>query len=566
MAGHPEAAARDLAPVGWDFSCPDWRERLRDGRPLVPKLPLTREGDRAVQIFNKLKLADVPGTPSMGEAGGEWFREIVRALFGSIDPATRARMIRELFLLVPKKNSKTTNGALLMLTALLMNQRPRAPFGFVAPVQDTADTAFQAAAGAIELDPVLRAKLHVREHVKTIVHRETKAELMVMTFDPSSLTGRLWAGLLADELHLLAKMSKAASAFRQIRGGMVTIAEAFLACITTQSEEAPVGEFRSELEKARDIRDGKRRGAMLPVLYEFPPEMQRDPHAWRNPANWHMVTPNAGRSITIPRLVEDFEEADRKGEGELRAWASQHLNIEIGLALRGSGWAGADFWEENEIESVGLGDLLKRSEVVTVGIDGGGLDDMLALAVVGREAGSGIWLQWAHAWIDPSVLDRRKSEAETLRGFERDGDLTIAEVGDDIDQLADCVEQVYASGLLYKIGVDQAGIGAIVDAMVALGITLEQIVGIPQGWRLVGAIKTTERKLAEGVLKHGASRLMNWCVGNARVEPRGNAIIITKQAAGTAKIDPLMATFNAIALMSTNPQTNSYQFSGLTTA
>lgn len=43
-------------------------------------------------------------------------------------------------------------------------------------------------------------------------------------------------------------------------------------------------------------------------------------------------------------------------------------------------------------------------------------------------------------------------------------------------------------------------------------------------------------------------------MSNARVEPKGNAILITKQASGKGKIDPLMAIFNAVTLMALNPE------------
>lgn len=541
-----------------NLSCPDWVERLKSGRSLVPdvQLPNAAEGDRAVGIFNMLRLFDVPGTPTMGDAGGEWFRRIVWALFASLDPQTSRRLIKELFILVPKKNNKTTGGALLMLTALMMNQRPRAPFLLTGPVQKTADDAFSAIEGAIALDNVLARKLHVRDHIKTIIHRDTQAKLEIMTFDPDIVTGKKVVGALVDEEHVLGKSARAKKAMVQLRGGMLPFAESFLAIITTQSDEAPAGVFAEDLQRARDIRDGKRAGAVLPVLYEFPRDMQQDQaKPWADPENWPMVTPNLGLSIDLDALRRSFEDEAANGESALRTWASQHLNVEIGLALMSDRWAGADYWEQQGTAGLTLDEVIRRCEVLEVGLDGGGLDDLFGLSVMGRETGTGHWLHWGHGWAHPTVMERRKSEAARLRGFAEDGDLTLVErIGQDIAQIVDIVMSCEESGKLDKIGVDAAGIGAVVDALVEAGIQIDRIVAISQGWRMAGAIKTTERKLAEGTFWHGDSRLMAWNVGNAKIEPTKNAVMITKQAAGFAKIDLLMALFNAVELLSRNPQ------------
>jgi phage terminase large subunit-like protein len=201
--------------------------------------------------------------------------------------------------------------------------------------------------------------------------------------------------------------------------------------------------------------------------------------------------------------------------------------------------------------------VLAWSEVCTIGIDGGGLDDLLGLAVLGRCKITRRWLHWGRAWAHPVVLERRKGLAARLQDFASAGELGLVdEIGGDIAELVAIVTRVSEAGRLpdqHGIGLDPAGIGSILDALTNAGIANDQVVGVSQGWRLGGAIKTVERRLADRTLLHGGRGLLAWCVGNAKVEPRGNAILITKQASGTAKIDPLMALFNAAELMGRNP-------------
>lgn len=201
--------------------------------------------------------------------------------------------------------------------------------------------------------------------------------------------------------------------------------------------------------------------------------------------------------------------------------------------------------------------LLARSEVVVVGIDGGGLDDLLGLAVLGRCRETRKWLVWCKAWAHRIVLERRKEVAPRLLDFEKSGQLTIVNSpGDDVTEVADIITGIDELGLLagtHSVAVDAAGIGDIIDALTGRGFSVDRVAGIQQGWKLTGAIKTTERKLAGGELVHDGSELMAWCVGNAKVEPRGNAVTITKATAGSAKIDPLAALFDAVSLMAMNP-------------
>lgn len=549
--------------MAWALSCPDWQDRIREGRSLVPDLPLdTAAADRAVRVFNRLRLADVPGNPTLAEAAGDWFRDIVRALFGSWDATTQERHIREIFALVPKKNSKTSYGAGLMLAALILNERPMGKFLLVAPTQDVTELAFGQAAGMIDLDGYLSKRMKVQGHLKKITDTETGATLEVMSFDPQVLTGQKPTGFLVDELHVMSASAKAASAVGQLRGGMIAQPEAFGLFITTQSEKPPAGVFRAELNRARSIRDGRATGPLLPVLYEFPPDVAADPAKWRDVSNWRMVAPNAGRSITIPRLIEEFATAQQLGVEEETRWASQHLNIEVGLGLISDRWRGADHWLAATDKELSLETLLTRCEVATIGIDGGGLDDLLGLTVVGRETETRRWLSWSRAWAHESVLALRKSEAPRMRDLERAGELVVVQdMEDAFQEAADVAARVDAAGLLAKVGLDPMGVGAIVDALAASGIEgNDRVVGVPQGWTLNGAIKTAEIKLASGALVHAEQALMVWAVGNAKVEPKGNAVTITKQVAGAGKIDPLMALFNAVVLMSRNPEAQGTSF------
>lgn len=547
----------------WITACPDWEQRLLSGSSLVPTLPLFRsEAERALRIFKRLQLPDVIDNPTMADACGDWFFPIVEAIFGSYDPETNRRMIQEFFLVIPKGNSKSSNGGAVMVTGLIVNRRPEAEFLLIAPTKEIADIAFKQASGTIKLDPELAKLFHLQRHIRLITHRRTRATLQIKAADTDVITGSKALVTMIDETHVFAKKPRAADVFVELRGALAKRPDGFLFQATTQSKEEPSGVFKSELSIARDVRDGKVTLPILPIIYELPLRLSKD-GGWKDRKLWPLVNPNMGRSVNETFLVDELTKAERKGSAALALLASQHFNVEIGLALQSDNWVAAEHWPTAIEKAITLKALIERCEVIVAGIDGGGLDDLLGLAFIGREKATRRWLSWCKAWCFKGVLEIREEIAPKLKDLQAAGELVIIDnLGEDVIEVADLIEEVYTAGLFPEekgIGVDPVGIGQVVDEVSSRldddkAIADKLIIGIPQGWQLTGAIKTCERKLVDNTMVHADQALMTWCVGNAKVEARGNAIIITKQAAGKAKIDPLMALFNAVALMSKNPE------------
>jgi len=544
----------------WTTALPDWESRIVERQSMVPVKPLfPEEAEDALNVFSALRMVDADGSPTMGEACEPWVIDLVEALFGCYDRKRKRRLITNYFLMVSKKNGKSMIAAGVMLTALVLNTRQAGEFIILAPTKEAADNAYKPIREMILADDELNDRFHEQQHIKTVTCRLTRATLKVVAADSATVTGKKAIGVFIDELHEFGKNSKAAAMLTEATGGITSRPEGFVFYCTTQSAEPPAGVFLDKLSYARKVRDGKVNDPrFLPIIYEFPDHMLKS-KAYEDLDNAYITNPNWGISVDAEVIEQKLLEATEAGEHAVRDVRAKHLNIEIGLNLRSDRWGGAEFWESAGDQAITLDTLIERSEVAVVGIDGGGLDDLLGLSVLGRERETGKWLLWCHAWAHEIVLKRRQEIAPRLLDFQKQGDLTIVKhPGDDVIAVADLICRVRDSGLLPEekgIGVDAAGIGAIVDELITedRGIDMKQIVAISQGYKLNGAIKDTERKVAGRELLHAGRPMMAWCVGNARIEDKGNAILITKQASGKAKIDPLMAAFCAVSLMALNP-------------
>ena len=185
-----------------------------------------------------------------------------------------------------------------------------------------------------------------------------------------------------------------------------------------------------------------------------------------------MVLPNLGRSITIERLIADYTTAQEKGEEEERRWASQHLNVEIGLALHADRWRGADYWLGAADPSLDA----RRAARALRGGDGRHRRRRPRRPV--RPGGARALTKRRATGCSGRMPGRSTDVLDAAQGHRRDGcsdfderrrpDDLCSTPTQDVEEVADIVERIATPGCCRRkhgIGLDPPGVAALVDEL-----------------------------------------------------------------------------------------------------
>jgi len=185
-----------------------------------------------------------------------WQREFVRNVCGNVDEEG-LRIVRVVYLEVPKKNGKSELAAGIALYMLVADGEPAAEVYGAATTKDQAGIVFKTAAGMVEASPVLRRKLRVIRSTKTIVRRDDPDSFYrAISADGDAQDGINPHCVIIDELHRW-KTARAFELLDVLRRGQVARKQPLALEITTAGsteEESPL--CWREHEYTRAVEDG----------------------------------------------------------------------------------------------------------------------------------------------------------------------------------------------------------------------------------------------------------------------------------------------------------------------
>ncbi|PYF06731.1 phage terminase [Rhodobacter viridis] len=257
---------------------PTW---VFDGSPIDDPLGA---GERAVQFLRRLR-HPASTAPKRAFQLAPWQERIVRRIYGPRD-AQGARVVKMVFLMIPRGNRKTSLAAALALLHLLGPERvPAGQIIFAASDREQAGIGFREAAEIIRQDRRLEAvtRLYDAHNApKAIKSTRDGSALKAVSSDGRAQHGTTPTFVLSDEIHVWQgrELWEALQSSMAKRAGGLTV-------IATTAGRGNEGLAAELYASARGVALGQIvNPEFLPILFEPEPGADREDEAL-----WHRVNP-----------------------------------------------------------------------------------------------------------------------------------------------------------------------------------------------------------------------------------------------------------------------------------
>lgn len=274
-----------------------------------------------------------------------WQKAALSAIYGIVERGTDLRKHQRVFILVGKKNGKTT---MVAPVALYETARKGNEVYSAANALQQSRIIWTEAANMLEQSPQLKSMLKKRQYDIKNIRKDGFSVFMPLANTPNLLDGKLPKVVILDEVHELYQ-----DLYDILYNGQISVRDPLFLMLTTKGYVRE-GLFDSEYKNSRDIIDGVIEDERkLSLLYELD-----NPADWLNEDNWEQANPSIGTIMTYEALRNTVRTALDKPQS-LNAVKVKHFNL--------GGISGDAYFEYDDINNEATFDLKKYKGYDAIG-------------------------------------------------------------------------------------------------------------------------------------------------------------------------------------------------------
>jgi phage terminase large subunit-like protein len=481
----------------------------------------------------------------------DWQRDrIIRPVFGW-KRADGSRLIRMVWLEVPRKNGKTELAAGISLLALMGDGEMGGQVYSMAVDKAQARIVFQKATVMVAYDETLRR--HLDAYKTSIFCPELVATFMPLSAGSSGKHGFSPSAAIGDEIHewpdgeLADVVHKGTAARRQPLEVYITTAG-----ISGEGYAWEMHELAQQVARAEVVDP-----TFLPIIFAAPVD-EADKDGWKREETWRAANPNYGVSVKPEYMLAEAQKAARSPRAEndfkrfhQNIWTEQ---VTRWLPMDEKGWRGCTADPEDQVLWRALAERM-RGRICWSGLDLSLTRDLSALChVFPPIEGDKLWTFLWRFWLPADTVDDQPlARKMRYRAFVDAGALVLTPGNVvDYDHIQEAILEDSKIYQMAWLGIDRYNASQI-------AIDLKDKHGLPVNWFGQGylsmspAAKGFERLVASCGLEHGNHPVAKWMAGNASVERDAAGNIKPTKAKAADKIDGIVAAVMAYGGATTAP-------------